>query len=173
MSGLEGHKMDEKQEQIAAYRLLVSEISAEIRSRRDPEHIFTAAVVGALGAVAWGVAATASLSSVCHLPTLQHPAVVGIATILLMAGPVLSRIIRENGLYRALRREQVRINTHYIKLVGLSETDLPPGLRSNGETNGKGYWFSSAIVILSTIGTLLFCLSIYWVTRVPTCSLPA
>ena len=64
---------EEDKEKLASYRLLMAEISAEIRSRRDPELIFTAAVVGALGAVAWGVAA-ASMRVNMVVPVSSTPA---------------------------------------------------------------------------------------------------
>lgn len=156
---------EEDKEKLASYRLMVAEISAEIRARREPELMFTAAVVGALGAVAWGVAATASLNAIRDLPLWQHPAIIGALAVLLMAGPVLARILRENRLYRELRKEQLRINGEFARLSGLAEEELPTGLRSTGETKGSGVWYSAGIVILSTIGAMLFCLSIYAVTH--------
>lgn len=150
---------------LASYRLMVAEISAEIRSRRDPELMFTAAVVGALGAVAWGVAATASLNAIKGLPLYQHPAIVGALAVVLMAAPVLFRIMRENRLYRALRAEQLRINCEFARLSGMAEDELPAGLRSSGDLKGSGVWYSTAIVSSSTIGAFLFCLSVYAVTR--------
>lgn len=156
---------EEDKEKLASYRLLMAEISAEIRSRRDPELIFTAAVVGALGAVAWGVAATASLNAVRALPWYQHPAIVGAIVVVLMAAPVLTRIVRENRLYRDLRQEQLRISCEFARLSGMTEAELPPGLRSTALTQGPGVWYSAAIVCLTSLGALIFCWSIYAVTR--------
>jgi hypothetical protein len=33
---------------------LLSEVTNELRSRRDPEHLYTAAAIGGFGAVTWG-----------------------------------------------------------------------------------------------------------------------
>ena len=56
---------------------LLSEISAELRSRRDPEHLYTAASVGAFGAVAWGVAALGAGQPQFVPMSPTHPALVG------------------------------------------------------------------------------------------------
>jgi hypothetical protein len=42
---------------------MLTELGQQERSRRDPEHIFTAAVIGAFGAIAWGVATIATVTT--------------------------------------------------------------------------------------------------------------
>ena len=144
--------------QTAALVALLAEVSAETRSRRDPEYLYSAASVGTFGAVAWGVAAlTASRSR--EPWSLTHPAFIAAVGILAIAFTVIVKVVREHQMYVDVRREQVRLAKLLIARTGLQEDTLPPGLKSSGD--GPGYWFSVAIVLVAAASTAAFCLAIW------------
>lgn len=138
---------------------LFQNLCAELRARRDAEHLYTAALVGALGAVSWGVATLATTSS-SAAPYWRHPALAGALACFLMAAGVLAKIYREHTVYVRLRLEQVTLVTLFAASAGVPEKELPVGLRPGGKA-GKGYRYSCAIVILSTIGAIYFCLTVW------------
>jgi hypothetical protein len=141
---------------------LLQEIGNELRSRREPEHIFTASAIGAMGAIAGGTAAVATVPALASAPIWQHPAIIGAATCFLIGLSIVAKTERENRVYRAARLEQTRLYALFAKEHALLNSELPKGLRLDAKA-GRGHWFSSAIVIAATVGSLSFCLAV-WVT---------
>jgi hypothetical protein len=141
---------------MVALTALLAEVSAETRSRRDPEYLYTAASVGAFGAVAWGVAA---LTTGREAWSPAHPALIAAVGILAIAFAVVVKVVREHRLYVGLRREQVRVAKLLTATAGFQEGILPPGLKASGD--GPGHWFSVAIVLVAAVSTSGFCFAIW------------
>ena len=147
---------------LAALMLLLQEVSAELRSRRDPEHLYTAALIGALGAVAWGVATIATTEIVKNVPYWRHPALVGALACLMMSVGVWIKVKREHSVYVQLRRDHVRLAGLVASAAGLNQSELSEGLQE-GQAAGKGYRYSGVVIALSASASFLFCLSIWLV----------
>jgi MFS family permease len=150
---------------VAALEHILQEIGNEVRSRREPEHAFTAAAVGALGAIAAGTAAVATVPGLAAAPAWRHPAVVGAVACVLIAIAILFKIERENRVYRAARAEQVSLYAKFAAECGLKNFELPKGLQSAAIV-GKGHWFSAAIVLVAALGSASFCLAVWQSARV-------
>lgn len=74
---------------------LLTELSAALRGRSEPEHLYTAAALGGFGAVAWGVAALQPekyLSKAIY----QRPGGVAALGTLLVATAIVLKICREH-----------------------------------------------------------------------------
>jgi hypothetical protein len=147
------------------HSLLLQELGDEIRRRREPEHLYTAAAVGAFGAVAWGVATIATVQNANMSPVYLHPAIVAAVGCILLAFALIAKVVREHRRYARLRREQIRIaNWLADACSGSFHHQLPPGLQ-NGATAGCGY-LGSILVIVSSAGlAAAFCVSVWlWST---------
>lgn len=140
--------------------MLLQEVGAELRARREPEHLFTAALVGALGAVAWGVATIASVPGAKMIPWWRHPALAGALSCALFAAGVWFKVKREHGLYVGLRAEQARIAGLVAELAGVKQEDVPEGLRT-GSTAGAGYLSSAGVIAASATAAIVFCVSVW------------
>ena len=139
--------------------LLLQEIGAEVRSRREPEHLFTAAAVGAMGAIAGGSGAVATVDALASVPFWQHPALLGAVSCVVICVAIVVKTERENRVYRAARSEQLRLYKLFAQEHGLLQSELPHGLRTTAQV-GRGHWYSSAVVIAATLGATAFCLSV-------------
>jgi hypothetical protein len=144
----------------AALEHILQEIGNEVRSRREPEHAFTAAAVGALGAIAAGTAAVATIPALATVPAWRHPAIVGAFACVLIAIAILIKIERENRVYREARAEQIRLYAAFAAEYGLDNGELPKGLQSTA-TVRKGHWFSAAIVLVAALGSSGFCVAVW------------
>ena len=89
-----------------AFAVLLQDHGTELRARRDAEHLYTAAHVGATGAVAWGVATVGTIPAAANMPWYAHPAFFGALGSVLLAFAVYRKIMRENSIHVELRRQQ-------------------------------------------------------------------
>jgi len=150
-------------DRVSALSVLFQDIGSEVRARRDPEYLYTAATIGALGALAWGVATIATVQGAGGIPSWRHPAVAGAVASLMLTWAVWQKIQREHGIYVALRAEQLRIAGLLAEATGVSQEELPTGLRL-GVTAGAGHRASGVVIGSTCAATVLFCLSI-WLLR--------
>jgi hypothetical protein len=139
---------------------MLAELGQEERSRRDPEHIFTAAVIGAFGAIAWGVATIATVTIQQPVRWFQHPAIVAAAGCFVLAVAVIAKIVREHAVYCDIRREQVAIAHKLANLCGLDVAELPRGFQLVDEAR-PGYWLSINLVFWAALAAVLFCISVW------------
>ena len=146
---------------LATLSLLLQEISAELRSRRDPEHLYTAALIGALGAVAWGVATIATVEALTKTVFWQHPALVGAFACLVMSIGVWLKVQREHNGYVNLRKDHVRIAALVASAAGIEQSELSQGLRQD-QIAGNGHLYSGIVIASSAVASFLFCLSIWF-----------
>jgi len=153
----------EMPERVSTLSILFQDICAEVRARRDPEYVYTAATIGALGAVAWGVATIATVQGVESVPPWRHPAMAGAVASVLLTWAVWKKIQREHGIYVLLRAEQVRIAGLLAAETGVQQGELPSGLRL-GISVGAGHRASGLVIGSTCLATVLFCLSI-WLLR--------
>lgn len=143
-------------------QMLFQHVTEELRSRRQPEYIYTAAAVGAFGAIAWGVATLATLQ--IGVPNWRHPALTGIIAIVMIAIPVIIKIRREHSHYIVLRKEQVDLIGTMAQECKLDEEMIPTGLKKSSIIVGRGHLLSIFIVTGAGLGATLFCASI-WLLR--------
>jgi hypothetical protein len=143
---------------------LFQHVTDELRSRRQPEYAYTAAAVGAFGAIAWGVAALVALSN--PVPTWRHPAIAGIVTVLLIAFPVIVKILQEHKNYVQLREDQQRLAKEMVVAYGLDLSWLPAPLRPAGKIGDAHRW-SVGIVLGAGVGAVLFCLAVLLLPPLP------
>jgi hypothetical protein len=148
---------DLKTTKIEVLVALLSDMGSEVRSRREPESILTAAFVAASGAVAWGVAALNVKDSIAWC---FHPAVVGALGIIFLAIAMIMKIKREYRTYEKARAEQGRLAEQLVELLGEDKSMLPEGLADPVARSGHRY--SIGIVIAAGVAASLFCLSIYF-----------
>ena len=148
---------------LSALSILLQEVSAELRARRDPEHLYIAAIVGALGAVAWGVATIATVTDCTLIPWFRHPALVGALACVVMAFGVWVKVQREHRVYAKLRTEHVRLAAMVAIEAGIQQSELPVGLRCNA-TAGKGYLYSVLVIVTSVFASVFFCIAV-WLSR--------
>jgi hypothetical protein len=137
---------------------LLQDLGEEIRKRRDPEYIYTAAAVGSFGAVSWGVAALGGISARRIISAWATPASVAALGTLLLAAAVMHKIYRDHDAYRKLREEQVKIAGLLATKLGVNVKDLPKQYCEVGR--GLGYLWSMAVVFVAAIGAVAFCLSV-------------
>lgn len=151
-------KSKKKQIKIEFLTALLADMGSEVRSRREPESILTAAFVAAAGAAIWGVAA---LNIPAPKPSWWcHPAIVGAIGIVILSIAVVIKIIREYITYKEARMEQGIIANKIIKLLGEEPSLLPKGLANAKARSGHRY--SVGIVIVAGLAAVCFCLSIYF-----------
>jgi hypothetical protein len=131
---------------------LLTQLSEEIRARRQPEYGYTAASVAGFGAVAWGVATLKAINS-----PLAWPIIAAMIGTILVAGAVIYKICEENKTYSRLRKELVEIFTELNGSI-LPPDKIPTGFRDI--RSGPGYKWSICIVGTAAIGAILFCLSL-------------
>lgn len=151
---------EEDKARAATLSVLFQDICSEIRARRDPEYVYTAATVGALGAVAWGIATIASVQGIDSVPPWRHPALAGAVASLMLTWAVWEKIRREHRIYVDLRAEQVRLAGLLAASTGVQQAELPSGLRT-GITAGAGYRASGLVIGSACAATVLFCLSVW------------
>ena len=109
--------------------LMLQEQNAEVRARREAEYLYTAASVGAFGAVAWGVAAVGSIKDAHKISWIAHPSLYGALMCLLIAWVVISKINYEHRNYLVLRKQQIQLYRSYASATELPPEHIPPGLR--------------------------------------------
>ena len=140
--------------------LLLQQIGDETRSRRDPEHLYTAAALGAIGAVAWGVATIGTITGMGNKSFLMHPAIAGGIVCLVMAFVVCAKTYKEHTTYRNLRDEQITLIARVAEATGVNQDQLSKGLRV-GFKVGRGYLFSMAVVVIPALAAVWFCYTVY------------
>ena len=145
---------------LGALSMLLQEVGAELRARREPEHLYTAALVGALGAVAWGVATIASVPGAKTIPWWRHPALAGALVCTIFAVAVWFKVRREHDQYIDLRADQVRIAGLVGEVAAVKQDELPAGLRTGGKA-GSGYLYSAAVIAASAVAAIYFCVSVW------------
>ena len=142
---------------IDALIALLSDMGAEVRSRREPEPILTGAYVAASGALAWGVAVIFDSVSISFY---FHPAIAGALGIIVLGFAVGFKINREYNTYEKARAEQGRIAKRLASELKVGLDYLPTGLSQPQAQSGHLY--SIAIIIASGFASAMFCLSIYF-----------
>ena len=139
-------------------RQLVTELGAELRARRDPEHLYTVAVVGAFGAVAWGVAALAGSGRTSIW--LFDASIVAAAGIVFVAAVVHRKISREHSLYAELRQEQRRVLGLLASEMKFGVSTYPQGMYSG--VAGPGHKYSLRVGWGSAAAAVAFCLAVFF-----------
>jgi hypothetical protein len=153
----------DEQTRLSAISLLLQEVGTELRSRREPEHLYTAALVGALGAVAWGAATIATVQNVETIPFWKHPAIVGAFACVVIAVAVWIKVRKEHKGYVELRGEHIRLAGLFATQAGLEQDQLPAGLRT-GTVSGNGHVYSGIVIFASAIASFAFCIAV-WAAR--------
>jgi hypothetical protein len=133
--------------------VLHTELGAELRLHREPEHTYAAGALGAFGAVTWGVATLATDAGG------TQPAFVAALGTLVVAVAVILRIGTLHRKYAQLRREAVRI-AHQLVIVSRADPALLPAALHN-PVAGPGYWWSVGVVAASAVAAIAFCLAVY------------
>ena len=151
------------------------ELQTELRARRDSEHLYTAAFIGASGAVAWGVATIATVQGSEF--SLVHPAIAGLLMIWLMAVAIAIKSYREHLVHRSLRAQVDKIGASLQAKSPNLDTIWPHHLMSSEDKKriigtGKaidhrvlkitGLVYSLVVIVLTSVGATLFCLAIYF-----------
>ncbi len=135
---------------------LFTEVTEELRSRRQAEFVYTAAAIGSFGAIAWGVAALGPGRSIHSPCVMLHPAIVAsigaVAVALVVSVKIWSEHKRYRGGMKQLGKYSERISQVFN--VTLSEKLL------SGEA-GPGYRGSIWIVIVAALMAVTFCLSVW------------
>ena len=133
---------------------LLQELTAAMRLRSEPEHLYTAASVAGFGAVAWespslqiSFPATQTNGSVWPLWT----AAIGV---FFSAAIVIYKIIREHKSYERFQAARSNVTKRLSELPG-AEGLVPKIMLS--ETSGNGYLYSILLVAISAIGAIGFC----------------
>jgi hypothetical protein len=138
--------------------VLLKELGDALRSRSEPEHLYTAAAVGGFGAVAWGVAALQP-DKYLSRPFYLRPAWLAAVGIFIVAAFIVKKIRREHGIYAEAKKEQARIGAILSSLEGA--TGIIPEYMLK-EVAGPGYKGSQRIVITAAAVAACFCLSLAW-----------
>lgn len=142
-------------------QMIFAELSEEIRSRREPEHLYTAAAIGAFGAIAWGVATIATVTTNKNpVAFYQHPALVAAGACVILTVAVIAKIVREHKKYVDLRREQIKLAQSLAESCSFDRSNLPPGLHV-GKESGPGYLWSTGVVVCAAVGAIAFCVSVW------------
>jgi hypothetical protein len=131
---------------------LLAELSAALRARSEPEHLYTAAALGGFGAVAWGVAALQP-EKYSNKAMYQRPAGVAALGTLLVAIAIVMKIRREHRKFAEIKKEQARIAAQLASLPGAAEI-IPKSMLS--PIAGKGYIWSLVVVIAAAVATISF-----------------
>jgi hypothetical protein len=152
----------------------LAEHGEELRSRREPEYIYTAAAIGSFGAVAWGIAALAAANAPTRLP-----AIVAAVGVFVVALTVVAKSWREH-----LRHEQQRIQMAAI--IARIEQSLVDDVTSLGKAEAVGaprgfvrrcealllsrggYFWSLIILFAGAAGAIGFCLAVAFSAPVAT-----
>jgi hypothetical protein len=125
---------------------VLTELGADLRARPEPEHLYTAASIGAFGAVAWGIAAL-DPAKYGGIPWWRQPAIVAVFGVSVVAAAVTLKIGREHKKFDAIKKERARI----ASLIPGAESIIPANWK---EPAGRGYlwsifpiWGSAALAI--------------------------
>jgi len=155
----------------------LNEAGAELRSRRDPEYVYTAAAVGSFGAFAWGVAA---LAAARISPVI--PGVTAAIGILFITIAVAAKTWREHLKHEEQRllmasivlRIEARLNLATAAPQEGGEPAEPRqelgGLRKRCEAlllSQSGFAWSLWILGVTALAAMIFCLSIAASRQVP------
>jgi len=139
---------------------LYSEMRQELRSRREPEFFYTAATITAYGAAMWGVAAVAASNrQLTALPKWLHPALVAAAACLALAIAVIVKILKDHKKYDEIYKAMLLLAEEIKVRYGYEQAfSFPPG-------SGGGYLGSISVVIAGLVPAVVFCLSIWTITK--------
>jgi hypothetical protein len=132
---------------------LFNDIREELRSRREAEYLYTAAVIAAYGAVIWGMAVIASSTRAMHdIPLYVHPATYAAFGCVILAKVVIDKIRSDHENYKKIFTDMTNI---YQEL--LSSFKLIDHLKFPPEA-GLGFRGSVKIVIGGALAAILFCI---------------
>jgi hypothetical protein len=145
--------------QISDHQVLVAllaDVGNELRSRRDPEHLYTAASVGAFGAVAWGVSTLAA----AHIQGSRwgQPPFVAAAGVVALALVVSRKIYRVHQDYVGLRAYQGQLARALCESLHVGHDAFPRSMLSGKA--GSGHWGSILVVAVAALAAVWFCLSL-------------
>src|SRR2546427_35418 len=121
---------------------IFEDLGEEVRKRRDPEYIYTAAAVGGFGAVSWGVASLSGANPQRILSGWADPPSVAAFLTGGLAAAVIFKIIKDHRVYVELRNEEVRIVSLLAKSLGANVEELPERYRRAGPARGRRRWRS-------------------------------
>lgn len=144
------------QELITAQLSLLSEYGNDLRARSQPEYLYTAASLGAFGAVSWGVAA---MSPTVYVSSdwWARPPIVAAAGIFVVAVSVLAKIWREHTNYGMVKAYRAAVANGLAAVPELKP--LIAGTYTN-RIAGRGAHVSGGMVILAGVSSIAFCLSV-------------
>ena len=131
----------------------LSELGNDLRSRSEPEFVYTAAAIASFGAVSWGVAALRAAGTTGTEP------LVAAGGVLILAVAVISKIWREHGVYMKMRTDIVRIAQELAETVDVTQELIPGRLQRVGP--GRGFLLSIFVVAMGALAAIAFCLSVY------------
>ena len=138
--------------------MLLKEQCDAMRSRSEPEHLYTATAVGSFGAVAWGVAALTP-DKYSSRPFMLRPALIAAVGIVVVAALIRRKIVREHGEYEKAKKARIAIAAKLANLGG--DAGIIPDYMTS-EKEGLGYKGSIWIVAGAAAVASLFCLSLAW-----------
>lgn len=124
----------------------------ELRSRSQAEHLYTAAALGAFGAVSWGVAGLPGKSCASAIAGL-----VAAAGVFFVAETVIKKITGDHGNYALAKKARADISKRLTGLVNCADL-IPEGAQD--ANTGPGYLDSIKIVHVSRWAAIAFCVAI-------------
>lgn len=136
--------------------ILLTDLSAAMRARSEPEHLYTAAALGGFGAVTWGVAALQP-DKYFGRPLYKRPAGIAAFGTLLVGTAIVVKIWREHKRFAEIKEDRAKIANQLASQQGATGI-IPKDYLSPDP--GRGDRYSLAIVIIAAFGAILFCLSV-------------
>ena len=130
---------------------LYVDIRQELRSRREPEYLYTGAAIAAYGAVAWGIAVVAAGSQFVPIVRTIKAAIMFCGLICIT---VIAKITREHLVYRKIFK-RMRTVIEELKTSSQTEAFLPKAKGAKW-----GFLWSIAIVLAGALGAIWFCRSL-------------
>lgn len=135
-------------------QIILEDLLAERRSRREPEHLLVGASIAYAAAVVWGVASLATLDNRC---TLIFAGVVTMVGSLLIMITSLMKVWRSHQSYANNQRRIARMST-LVKLKSFETNELSPLQDLYTDKLGDGVWYSIAIICVAYLVAATFSL---------------
>lgn len=134
---------------------LLTEISAAMRARSEPEYVYTAGALAGSGAVAWGVAALQP-DKFFGRDIYLRPAGVAAIGLVVVALAVVGKIWREHRKFADLKKSQYSLGKLLEQYAGTGV--IPDKMFS--QAAGKGYLWSIGVVVAAALASIAFCISV-------------
>lgn len=132
--------------------VLLKEQGDELRSRSQPELLYTAAAIGSFGAVTWGVAALPNSNFPGRL--MSHPAALAAMGVFVVACVLIAKMCRDHIKHGYAKATRARVCDHLASIAGFGDL-IPNALKI--ETLGPGYRGSVLLVAAAAMSSIVFC----------------